>query len=259
MSWSAIKTEAIILTSAPFREADRRYSALTRDFGKLVFTGRGARKGKAKLAAHLEPYAIVDIEIIRGRRSMTVISVERQHAFRSLMDDLDRRILTQASLSLVDKHLREYDQDEILYHLILDWVHFIDRQSLIEKKQQALLLGSFLLRVMQQLGYEVFLGDCVVCKEKIMPLAFRWHGGKGGLVCTDCVQKDGEEWFAARTISEESVKILRFTRESEYEEIAQTNFDRNHIEDFVRIVHDLMQYHLPVESPVPFWQGLQTG
>lgn len=256
MSWSAMKTEAIVLTSAPFLEADRRYSALTRDFGKVVFTGRGARKGKAKLAAHLEPYAIVDLEIIRGRRTVTVISVERQHAFRSLMEDVDRRLLTQASLSLIDKHLHEYDQDEILYHLVLDWLHFIDTRSLIPKKQQILLLGAFLLRMMQQLGYEVALNDCVACKQKIMPLSFRWHGGKGGLVCSDCVQQDQAEWFAARSILDESVKILRFAREAEYEQILISNFAREHVEDFARIVHDLMQYHLPSETSTPFWQGL---
>jgi len=250
------KNEAIILTSAPFCEADRRYSALTRDFGKIEFIGRGARKGKAKLAAHLEPYAIVDLEIIKGRRSVTVISVERQHAFRSLMNDIDRRVLTQASLSLVDRHMREYDQDKILYHLVLDWMNFIDKQEKMAKKEQVLLFGAFLLRFMQQLGYEAALSNCVACKEKIMPLSFRWHGGKGGLVCSDCVAKDENEWFAARSILEESVKILRFARESSYEDIVQTNFDRAYVEDFARIVHDLMQYHLPVDSPVPFWQGV---
>ena len=256
MAWSALKTEAIVLTSAPFREADRRYSALTRDFGKVQFVGRGARKGKAKLAAHLEPYAIVDLEIIKGRRSVTVISVERQHAFRSLMNDFDRRVLAQASLSLVDRHLREYDQDEILYHLVLDWINFIDKQEKIAKKEQVLLLGAFILRLMQQLGYEVSLAECVACKSRIMPLAFRWHGGKGGLVCSDCVQRDGQEWFAARTISEESIKILRFSREAAYEDVVITDFDRSHIEDFSRIVHDLMQYHLPMNTSTPFWRGL---
>ena len=256
MAWSALKTEAIVLTSAPFREADRRYSALTRDFGKVQFVGRGARKGKAKLAAHLEPYAIVDLEIIKGRRSVTVISVERQHAFRSLMNDFDRRVLAQASLSLIDRHLREYDQDEILYHLVLDWINFIDKQEEIAKKEQVFLLGAFILRLMQQLGYEVSLAECVACKSRIMPLAFRWHGGKGGLVCSDCVQRDGQEWFAARTISEESIKILRFSREAAYEDVVITDFDRSHIEDFSRIVHDLMQYHLPMNTSTPFWRGL---
>ena len=86
----------------------------------------------------------------------------------------------------------------------------------------------------------------------------RTLSGKGGLVCSDCVQRDGEEWFAARTIAEEAVKILRFAREAGYEDIMNTNFERDHVEDFARIVHDLMQCHLPVESPAPFWQGLAT-
>ena len=85
MTWSTQKTEGIVLRVQPWREYDRRYKMLTPEFGKIDFTGRGAQKEKAKLAAHLEPFAVVDVEIVRGRRSTTVISVERKQAFlRSL-------------------------------------------------------------------------------------------------------------------------------------------------------------------------------
>jgi DNA repair protein RecO (recombination protein O) len=256
MSWSALKTEAIILSSVPFREADRRYSAMTRDFGKVEFVGRGARKGKAKLAAHLEPFAVVDLEIIRGRRSMTIISVERKQVFKSLMTDIDRRIIAQTSLQLIDKHVREFDSDEILYTDLIDWIIFLNEYDQITRSDKVLLFGSFLFRLMRQLGYEAVLENCISCKQKILPLAFRWHGGKGGLVCSDCVVKNQDEWFAARKISEESVKILRFAGKTNYQDIAKTRFELEYVEDFARIVHDLMQCHLPVDSPTPFWQGL---
>ncbi len=256
MSWSAIKTEAIVISSTPFREADRYYSAMTRDFGKVEFVGRGARKGMAKLASHLEPFAVVDLEIIKGRRSMTVISVERKQVFRSLMDNISLRILAQTSFSLLNKHIKEHDKDERLYDGLLEWIVFLNSENDILRKNNVLLLGAFLLRMMQELGYEMSLANCVSCKQNILPLSFRWHAGRGGLVCSDCVIKNQEEWFCARKITEEAIKILRFASNADYKDLANTNFESEHIDDFAHILHDMMQYHLPVESDVPFWHGV---
>ncbi|MDP2631912.1 MAG: DNA repair protein RecO [Candidatus Uhrbacteria bacterium] len=256
MSWSTLKTEAIVLTSEPFREADRMYTALTPDNGKVSFLGRGARKGKAKLAAHLEPFAIVDIEIVRGKRSTTVISVERIKGFANIRESLDKRLLIQTSLSLLNKHTREHDYDPCLYAELLDWLEFVDSQFSVTPVRATFILGSFALRIMRHLGYDVQLNDCIQCKQKVMPLSFRWHADKGGLVCSDCLSEKPEEWFSARPIREEVVKLLRFARGAGYPDLLKPSLLADDLDAYARIVHDLMVFHLPVDSDVPFWAGV---
>lgn len=256
MSWSSVKTEAIVLSISPFREADRRYRALTPNRGKVEFVGRGAQKEKAKLASSLEPFAILEIEIIRGRRSTTVISVERKHNFRGLANNLERRLLAQSSLALLDRYTKELEADEALYQGLVDWLMFLDQDIPIKSTRGTFLLGGFILRMLTRLGYQIELKHCLKCKEEIVPSFFKWHGGHGGLVCTNCTNESSKDWFTARKVSEETIKLIRFARDKKYEDLLLLALRGDQIKDFAEIVHDLVLFHLPGHWDRPFWTGI---
>jgi len=256
MSWSSIKTEGLVLAVVPVREADRRYAILTPQHGKLDVLGRGAQKGLAKLAAHLEPFGLVQVEFIRGRRSTTVISVDRSHIFRNLAANLERRLLATTSLTLLDRFTRELAEDEVLYHDAVSWMHFLDVDAPLSSTRATFFLGAFLLRLLKRQGYDISLLRCVGCREDIMPLAFRWHAGKGGLVCTDCVRRDPAEWFSARSAEEEVIKLLRFARDAGYDDLTRPSLKATDMETFANMVHDLVAFHLPGYYNRPFWEGI---
>lgn len=256
MSWSSVKTEGVVLKTHPFREADRRYSVLTPAHGKVQFVGRGAQKGLAKLASHLEPFSIVDLEYIRGRRSTTVISVDMRHRFKYLDSQLDRRLFAGALLQLLDWTTDQNETDTGLYQLLVDWLQFLDREDELPATRATFLLGGFLLRLMNRLGYQIEMRQCVNCQQDIFPLAFRWHAGHGGLVCTDCVQAKKEEWFTARQVSEEAVKLLRFARDEKLEDLLRVPLKGEYVSEFANMVHDLFTFHLPGKWERPFWTAI---
>lgn len=254
--WSSIKTEAIVLATHEMREADRGYRALTPLYGKLAFVGRGAMKPKAKLAAHLEPCAIVELEIIKGMRSTTVINVERKHAFRRTQTSIDHRLLVLTSMSLLDRVTHQEEEDRGLYEELLTWLHFLETQETLHPTRSTLLLGGFLLRTMRQLGYDVSLLECVGCRVDVMPLSFRWHGGRGGLVCTDCLRKSPGDWFGAVALREEVVTLMRLARDSSYDSLTKFGLKATDVEAFAACTHDLLGYHVPGYSERPFWAGI---
>lgn len=256
MSWSTIKTSGIILRVDPLQEVDRRYRFLTPDLGKLDFIGRGAQKIKAKLAPHLEPFALVDIEVVRGRRRTTVISVERQRVFRRAASELDHRLLAQSALTLIDRYTREQDEDAALYQELCAWLEFCDSEFAAPAARRTLLLAGFLLRAFDHLGYRLELETCLACKKPIVPLAYRWHSGKGGLVCSDCIARDRTEWFAARSVDEEVIKLLRFAREAPYFDLLRPSLVGEQVQALAAIVQDIIFYHLPGDYEVPFWSGV---
>lgn len=257
--WSSVKTEAVVLATHAMREADRGYTALTPGHGKVSFIGRGALKPKAKLAAHLEPCAIVQLEIIRGARSTTVINVERQHAFTKTMTSIEHRLLALTSMSLLDRVTHVDEEDRGLYDELLAWLHFLETQETLHPTRSTLLLGGFLLRTMRRLGYDVALDHCVSCQEGIMPLSFRWHGGRGGLVCTDCVQKNRGEWIAALPLREEVVTLMRLARDTSYADLTRFGLKAVDVEAFASCVHDLLGFHVPGYADRPFWRGVVLG
>lgn len=254
--WASVKTEAIILSVAPWREADRRYKALTPGYGKLEFIGRGALKAKAKLSAHLDPCAILDLEIIRGAHSTTVIGVERRSAFKRIATSIDHRLLALTSMSLLDRTIQVEEEDAALYEELTMWLHFLETQEDLHATRSTLLLGGFLLRVMRQLGYNMALDRCVSCEDDIVPLSFRWHGGRGGLVCSDCVQTHRGELFAAVPIREEVVTLMRLARDSSYEGLLRFPLKGADVSAFASCVQDNLMYHVPGYADRPFWAGI---
>lgn len=217
--WSSVKTEAIVLSVAPLREADRRYCALTPGFGKIEFIGRGAQKPRAKLAAHLEPCAIVELEIIRGARSTTVINVERRHAFRRAAVSIDHRLIALTSISLLDKMIHPDEEDVVLYGELLAWLHFVESQKTLHPTRSTLLLGGFLLRIMRHLGY-----DSAHLDE--MPK----HAGAAILVA--------------------------LARKAPYADIIALPLRGSDVEAFAVYVHELLGYYVPGYADRPFWVGI---
>ncbi len=219
--WSSVKTEAIVLSSYAMREADRRYCALTPAFGKLEFVGRGALKPKAKLAAHLEPCAIVVLEVIRGRSSTTVIGVERQYAFRRASTSVDHRLLVLTSLSLLDKMMQPDEEDTVLYGELLAWLHFVESQEMLHPTRSTLLLGGFLLRIMRHLGY-------------------------------DSAHLDESPRHAGAAI------LIRVARTAPYDDIIALPLKGADVEAFAVYVHELLGYYVPGYADRPFWVGITT-
>lgn len=252
--WFSQKTEAIVLTVHPWKEADKRYVALSREFGKLEFIGRGARKGKAKLSAHLEPFARVQLELVVGRRQTTVIGVERLQAFTGIALSLEHRLVAHAACALLDKTMRPDQADEELYKELFAFLLFLDDTSVLSSSRGAFVLGGFLLRLMRHFGYETELHACLGCQDPIQPLSFRWHDARGGLVCTDCMILKNQEWITARQIDEEIVTLLRFARDAGYADLMKAALRGNHMEHFSTCVHDLLRIHVPGYVDRPYWE-----
>lgn len=220
--WSSVKTEAIVLSVHALREADRRYCALTPSLGKVEFIGRGALKPRAKLAAHLEPCAIVELEIIRGARSTTVINVERKHAFRRSAGSIDHRLLVLSSLSLLDRMMQPDEEDTVLYEELLAWMHFLESQDTLHPTRSTLLLGGFLLRMMRHLGY-----DSAHLDE--MPK----HAG--------------------------AAVLIKLARTTPYADIVALPLKGTDVEAFAVYVHELLGYYVPGYADRPFWVGITAS
>jgi DNA repair protein RecO (recombination protein O) len=257
MSWQAVKGEGIVLLTEPFRESDRVYIVLTKDHGKIRIFGRGAQKGKAKLAPFLEPFSVVDLEWIDGRRGATIISADRKERFLTIEKNYHLRNLAYIVNHEIDRHAREHDVHPELYEMLISWMRELDMDPIDSYTRKAFMLGGFFLQFLGHMGYQVQLQDCLVCSQRIMPLSFRWHGGKGGLVCSDCARKNDEEWHVSTLIHEDVLRLLRFTGgETDFTQLRHMRLPGGHVAEFIKVVDDLIKYHLPDAPAAPFWNPI---
>lgn len=245
--WGSVKTPAIVVAVESWKEVDRRYRAITPE-GKIEFIGRGARKGRAKLAAHLEPLACVSLELVRGARQYTVIGVERERAFARVAQSATHRLTALAGLHLFDALFPFEDPHGESYDRLLDWLQFLEEMPDFSLPRADWYVFSLYLRLLDDSGFSLSFERCVRCREKVVPLSFRYHGQRGGLVCTACVLKSPADWVGAEHVGEGAVILLRFAQKAAWGELSRVPFSHEAFYEAVERVRLFAEHHHPLSA-----------
>lgn len=239
------RTTGIVLSRRDHREADRWYSAFTRTEGKVEFLARGGHKPLAKLTPHLEMPAEVDLMLVDGRQYYTVAASERARAFPGLYADAGKLMLASAALHLVDIGTKPHEADPILYGLLADFLAAVDEAPALSSERSGFLLAAFGLKLLAIIGYRPELANCLACKDALRPGAYRWYAPKGGVVCDDCATRDTSQWFAARPMKDETLKLIRFALGEKFEHQLRPHLPADVLEAFHEAVESLIISHFP--------------
>jgi len=243
-------TTGIILSRRDHREVDRWYSVLTKEHGKMEFLARGGHKPLAKLTPHLESRAEVELLLVQGRQYLTVAGVERRRSFLFLAQDISLFLLAQNALAFVDVATKPHERDPVLYHLLEDWLEFLCGLPGVSDERAGFLLGSFMLKLMAVNGYRPELQRCLACQKQIASGSFAWHALKGGVVCQTCVNQDQRQWFAARTIENETLKLVRFALDEPFLFQTRPHLSAKQLEGFHELLESFIICHFAIIPPV---------
>ena len=74
MAGRAYKTEAVVLRSFRFGEADRVLHLYTLERGRIGAVAKGIRKTKSRFGARLEPLSQVELVLHRGRSELQTVT-----------------------------------------------------------------------------------------------------------------------------------------------------------------------------------------
>jgi DNA repair protein RecO (recombination protein O) len=246
MATTLYRATGYVLSTRDHREADRWYSAFTREQGKIEFLARGGRKPLAKLTPHLESPGEVELLIVRGKSFDTIAGVERLRAFPNFSNDTNRRLVAENALRLLDLGTRAEEPDPILYEELGAWFETLEAAPEISDERGAYLLASFALKLLAMGGYRPELSHCLSCKQAVASRAFRWHALKGGVVCIDCADRDAEQWFAARPMADETLKLLRYALGESFRDQLRPYLPGETLASFHEAVESLIVGHFPV-------------
>src|SRR5258708_5066649 len=82
-----LRTDAIVLRSIRYGEADRILHLYTPGHGRLSAIAKGARRSRSRFGARLEPFFQIRMVLHQGRSELlTVTSVDTISAYRALRD-----------------------------------------------------------------------------------------------------------------------------------------------------------------------------
>ncbi len=178
----SVETEAVVLRSIRFGEADRVLHLYTAARGRVGAMAKGVRRVRSRFGGRLEPCARVKLSLHEGRGElMTVTGVETVHAHARLRE-LGR------SLSLAGQAceavLRLFDSEEpnrAAYNLLCQELALLDREPAAATSAQAL---AFRIKLLLAAGFLPELAACAACGSEELAGAFSARAG--GMVCAAC-------------------------------------------------------------------------
>ena len=176
------KTEAVVLRSIRYGEADRVLHLYSADRGRLGAIAKGVRRIRSRLGGRLEPMARVRLVLHQGRGELcTVTSVDTVHAHPNLRE---RRASIERGIQACQAVLRLLDSGEpnpAAYNLLCNQLALLDSEAEAATRAQSL---AFRAKLLLAAGFAPELAVCAACGEADHLTGF--SPAAGGVVCSSC-------------------------------------------------------------------------
>lgn len=178
----SFKTEAVVLRSIRFGEADRVLHLYSADRGRLGAVAKGVRRVRSRMGGRVEPLTRVNLVLHQGRGELcTVTSADTVHAHPALRE---HREALDRGVHACDAVLRLFDAAEpnpAGYNLLCNQLAFLNGDPAAATRAQSL---AFRMKLLLAAGFAPELAVCASCGEAEELAGF--SPAAGGVVCAGC-------------------------------------------------------------------------
>ncbi len=178
-----LTTEAVVLRSMRYGEADRILHLYTPMCGRVSAIAKGVRRARSRFGGRLEPFFRVQLGLYEGRSDLlTVTSAETIAAHAHLREDPDA---LDAAARACDAVARLFDSAEPhpeVFNLLCTMLALLDAEPVAGAAAERRL--AFRLKLLLAAGHAPALGACVACGEAEHLTGFA--PAAGGVVCAAC-------------------------------------------------------------------------
>jgi DNA repair protein RecO (recombination protein O) len=178
----SLKTEAVVLRSLRYGEADRILHLYTPHRGRLGAIAKGVRRTRSRFGGRLEPFFRLRLVLYEGRSDLlTVTSAETVDGYPRLRSDA---AALDSAARACDAVTRLFDTTEPhpgVFHLLCNELALLDASSTHATHANQL---AFRLKLLLAAGLAPQLAACASCGEREGLVGF--SGAAGGVVCAAC-------------------------------------------------------------------------
>jgi DNA repair protein RecO (recombination protein O) len=187
MAGRSYKTEAVVLRSFRFGEADRVLHLYTLDRGRVGAMAKGIRKTKSRFGARLEPLSHVDLLLHQGSGELqTVIGVELVRSHHAAREDQYRLGVGLLGAEAMLRLFTEQEGNPRAFEALTRFLDLLDDISPLPTRPALDPLAlSFQLKLLWLSGYLPHLTSCADCGSETEPLV-GYSAKAGGAVCRNC-------------------------------------------------------------------------
>jgi len=178
------KTEAVVLRSIRFGEADRVLHLYSQEHGRIGAIAKGARKPRSRFGGRLEPFFRLRLVLHRGRGDLHTVSAAETVSGHPALRSSGRGIAAAADASgAVLRLLDGAEPNPPAYNLLCRYLALVDSDPGSTVAGPAGMV-AFRLKLALAAGFAPELSGCVRCGSPDHLGGF--SGAAGGVVCTTC-------------------------------------------------------------------------
>ena len=181
------ETEAVVLRSFRFAEADRVLHLYTRERGRVGAVAKGVRKTKSRFGGRLEPLSHVELLLHQGSGELhTVTGASLVEPHRPMREDPYRLSVALVGAEAMLRLFVEEERNERAFEALTRFLVAVDGLPAGSRGRAALdpLALAFQLKLLWLSGYVPHLESCVECGEAGELVGYLPRAG--GAVCADC-------------------------------------------------------------------------
>ncbi len=251
-------TEAIVLGSHKFGEADRVVTLFTAARGKVPTVVKGVRKVKSKFGGRLEPFTHLQVQLHEGRNLHTLTGADTVRTHASLRDGPSSLQAGLAFIDMLGSITTDFERRPRSFNLLVRYLDEMDaagrnfpgsrydqEEYALEMAfaQKSLVLGAE-LKLLLLAGFLPHLANCAVCG--IEGAHSRFSAQAGGAICENC----GGESFR---ISAGALEIMRNLLEKPLAKAPGLKIDASTGNEIWKAIREICRYHIGINLKVKPW------
>lgn len=183
----AVKTEAVVLRSMRYGEADRILHLYTPARGRVGAIAKGVRRARSRFGGRLEPFFRLKIELHEGRGELlTVTGAQTVDGHARLREDARALDAAARACDAVGRLFETSEPHPGVFNLLCRKLALLDEQAGGGSGSAIGRAGAlaFRLKLLLAAGLAPQLGSCASCGEREELVGF--SGAAGGVVCGAC-------------------------------------------------------------------------
>ncbi len=188
MASRAVKTEAVVLRSMRYGEADRILHLYTPHRGRVSAIAKGVRRARSRFGGRLEPFFRLHIELHEGRGELlTVTGAQTIDGYARLRGDAHGLDAAARACDAVGRLFETSEPHPGVFNLLCRQLSLLDEHAGAGEPGSTDGRGAalaFRLKLLLAAGLAPQLGACASCGEREHLVGF--SGAAGGVVCAAC-------------------------------------------------------------------------
>jgi len=177
-----VKTEAVVLRSLRYGEADRILHVYTPHRGRVSAIAKGVRRARSRFGGRLEPFFRLSLELHEGRGELlTVTGASTVNGYARLRGDAGALDAAARACDAVGRLFETSEPHPGVFNLLCRKLALLDEEPSRATRAGAL---AFRLKLLVAAGLAPQLGACACCGEREHLVGF--SGAAGGVVCGAC-------------------------------------------------------------------------